>query len=506
VAHLGSGTCTGPPAGPGQDAQALLVLKAALLDPAAPAAAQAFATWDASVAPCGGQPSCAACRLDHPACGAFGAGQNATLCAWRFVQCAGGRVTGLLLDMQEALPPGSPPPAAPWPVFSFSALPPELGGASALQQLLLGSHVAVGGGLPASWSALGQLRQLSVRLELGASGTLPAEWSAWGQVASVSIAAGSASALQGTLPAQWSAWGPSLRRLALLGGGYVGTLPGAWSALSQLQSLALASLPGLGGGVPPSWQAPGAMPALAAVSVAAVPLFAANSSSLSSYYGWLSAKPLAALELAGQGLAGAPDPALPAMFPALADLLLSGNPAMSGSIPPEWYAFNAMRRLELAGSGLSGTLPAWLWATLADGATLDLASNSLTGARRSSSCAAPAKGAAAAAAAAPPCAATGSLQKGRGPLSLQKPALLPAPPAPTGTLPPEWANISFSLLNLAGNQLQGTVPPSWAAIAYGSPRVLLDRNNLRGPLPPSFANTTGLLGGQPSRLLQLGLR
>jgi hypothetical protein len=330
--------------------------------------------------------------------------------------------------------------SASWPVISFLALMPELGGASALQQLLLGSH-----GTGASWSALGQLRQLSVLLEPVASCILPA---------------------------QWSTLAPTLRRLALLGGHSMGTLPGAQSALSQLPSLVLASLPGLGGGVLPFWQAPCVMPSLAAVSVTAVPLFAANSSPLIiSCYGWLSAKLLAALKLAGQGLAGALDPALPAMLAALADLLLSGNLDMSGSIPPELYAFNAMRRLELAGSGLSGALPAWLWVIHADGgALLDLASSSLTGARRGSTCAA-------AASIYPPAPLLESCEGLQSPglrRSMVAPGLpapgLPAPglPAPgpyplhphTGTLPPEWASKSASLLYLEGNQLQG---PAWSA-------------------------------------------
>jgi hypothetical protein len=35
--------------------------------------------------------------------------------------------------------------------------------------------------------------------------------------------------------------------------------------------------------------------------------------------------------------------------------------------------------------------------------------------------------------------------------------------------------------------------------------VRLDRTGLHGRLPPSFANTTGLLDGQPTRLLQFSL-
>ncbi len=382
--QLGAGACVAPPPdpnGPAQDAQALLALKDALAGSSdASAAASVFGTWSAGTEPCGGQAACAACRLDHVSCGAYDPSLSAVLCPWRYVQCAGGRVAGVLLDMAAA--PGATTPAGPWPVFNFSGLPAALAGASSLQQLLLGSHRAVGGSLPAAWSALGALRKLSVRLEGGASGTLPAEWSAWGQIASVSVAASGALGLQGTLPAQWAAWGPSLASLALLGGGYAGGLPSQWSALGALQSLSLASLPGLGGGIPSSWQAPAAMPSLAAVNITAVPLFAPNASSLSSYYGWLSGKPLVTLALAAQGLAGAHDPALSTMFPGLRELVLSSNPGMSGAVPSEWYGFNVMRRLELAGSGLSGPLPDWLWAILAEGAALDLSRNGLSGERR----------------------------------------------------------------------------------------------------------------------------
>lgn len=74
-----------------------------------------------------------------------------------------------------------------------------------------------------------------------------------------------------------------------------------------------------------------------------------------------------------------------------------------------------------------------------------------------------------------------------------------------GTLPHEWGNITYSLLDLSDNQLSGTVPAAWLTTVYGSPVVRLARSRLRGPLPAAFSSTDGLLGGQPSRLQELAL-
>jgi hypothetical protein len=383
---LGAGACipqAAPPAAPAPDVAGLLALKAALLDASDAQVAQIFDTWVPEVAPCNGAAGCQPCRLDHASCGVTDNSNSTpvTLCNWRYVQCSSSRVSGIMLDMAEVAPPPAAGSAAPaYPVLSFSHLPAELTGLTDLHHVLLASHRVVGGTLPVALASLTQMHSLHISIQSDVIGVLPAEWSAWSSLQSLRVSGGGA-ALAGSLPDQWSAWSSSLEVLALANATVAGTLPASWSAFNALKTLSLDTL-AVTGGIPEAWAAAAAMPQLNHVALTNVPLYAAGASSLSTYYPWLTGKPLAALQLASLGLVGSPEPNFPAMFPQLRELVLSGNPAMSGAIPSQWYNFNAMRRLQLAGSGFTGVLPDWLWAILADGAALDLARNKLTGAVR----------------------------------------------------------------------------------------------------------------------------
>ena len=55
-----------------------------------------FNTWQAGREPCQ-VPNCIACTLEHSTCGVFQPSTNTTTCAWRYIECANGRVTKLLL-------------------------------------------------------------------------------------------------------------------------------------------------------------------------------------------------------------------------------------------------------------------------------------------------------------------------------------------------------------------------------------------------------------------------
>lgn len=380
---LGAGACilqAAPAPAPAPDVPALLALKAALLNASDAQVAQIFDTWVPEMAPCNGAAGCQPCRLDHASCGVTdnNNGTPVTLCNWRYVQCSSSRVSGIMLDMAEVAPlPAASSPAPVYPMLSFSHLPAELTGLTALQHVLLASHRVLGGTLPVALSSLSQMRRLHVSIQSDVIGVLPAEWSVWSSLQSLRIS-GAAAALAGTLPDQWSAWSSTLEVLELASASVAGTLPAGWSALNALKTLSLDSL-AVSGGIPAAWGTATAMPQLKRVALTNVPLYAPGASSLGTFYPWLTGKPLAALQLASLGLAGSPEPNFPAMFPQLRELVLAGNPAMSGDIPSQWYNFNAMQRLQLAGSGFTGVLPDWLWAILADRAVLDLARNNCTG-------------------------------------------------------------------------------------------------------------------------------
>lgn len=55
-----------------------------------------FGTWQASVDPCQVR-DCTACTMEHPTCGVFQPSTNTTTCAWRYIECKGGRVSKLML-------------------------------------------------------------------------------------------------------------------------------------------------------------------------------------------------------------------------------------------------------------------------------------------------------------------------------------------------------------------------------------------------------------------------
>jgi hypothetical protein len=55
-----------------------------------------FDTWAAEQEPCQ-VPTCTACTLQHATCGTFQPASNSTTCRWRYVECAHGRVSKVVL-------------------------------------------------------------------------------------------------------------------------------------------------------------------------------------------------------------------------------------------------------------------------------------------------------------------------------------------------------------------------------------------------------------------------
>ena len=58
-------------------------------------------------------------------------------------------------------------------------------------------------------------------------------------------------------------------------------------------------------------------------------------------------------------------------FTGLSSLALSGNPAVTGSLPASYSALTALSMLDLSANALSGTLPGQ-WSTLAQLTRLNL--------------------------------------------------------------------------------------------------------------------------------------
>ncbi|GLI71513.1 hypothetical protein VaNZ11_016737, partial [Volvox africanus] len=369
------------------------------------------------------------------------------------------------------------------------------------------------GPLPPSWSAMTALSVLNLSGGV-LNGTLPSQFNTLSSLVDLDLSAPktegaegrplqqafTSAALTGSLPSSWSSLS-SLRRLVVSGHGFLsgslppswstltglnqldvssnnltGSLPASWSALSQMRSLEL-SRNQFKGPLPPQWSL---LTSLAALSVADNP--AVSGTLPPEYSSWAG---LRELNIAGCKLTGV----LPLSYNSLTvlSLLRLSDNQLSGPLPAAYSSLTALRRVELGANRLLQQLPLE-WSALVQLRVLNLSSNNLSNSLPY----------------------TWSSLVHLEVLDVSYNHLTGGLPPPwsaltslnlldvsggntlAGSLPPSWSALTrLTSVDAARNALDGTLPPTWSVLA-SLERLDLASNALSGPLPPSYSALAAL--------------